>query len=192
MPLSGGAQQLPGSVDNGVRVDMREGRKILHQGGHRWRYLREHIIDPPQRNALFLHVFASTSRMSKSDSPGAGRSQSDIFTPAGNLAGTGHTVSTEGPAPAGDAAPLIAERSAQQKPAEAVPVSFESALSELEALVAQMESGELTLEQSLSAYKRGATLLQFCQTALTEAQQQVKILEGGVLKDFSGANENGQ
>ena len=55
-----------------------------------------------------------------------------------------------------------------------------------------MESGELTLEQSLSAYKRGATLLQYCQGKLTDAQQQVKILEAGVLKDFSGAGENGQ
>ena len=54
------------------------------------------------------------------------------------------------------------------------PLSFERALAELEAIVARMESGELTLEQSLGAYKRGAQLLQFCQAALKDAQQDRK------------------
>ena len=57
------------------------------------------------------------------------------------------------------------------------PVSFESALAELETIVASMEAGQLPLEQSLAAYRRGAELLQFCQTKLQEAQQQVKVLE---------------
>lgn len=73
--------------------------------------------------------------------------------------------------------------------AESGPLSFESALSELEAIVARMESGEMSLEQSLSAYKRGAELLQFCQAALKDAQQQVKILEAGLLQDFTGGAE---
>jgi exodeoxyribonuclease VII small subunit len=81
---------------------------------------------------------------------------------------------------------------AQSVAGEALPASFESALSELESVVARMESGELTLEQSLSAYRRGAALLQYCQGKLNDAQQQVRILEAGVLKDFSGAGENGQ
>jgi exodeoxyribonuclease VII small subunit len=55
-----------------------------------------------------------------------------------------------------------------------------------------MESGALTLEQSLAAYKRGAALLQYCQSALKDAQQQVKVLESGVLRDFSGADDDGQ
>ena len=37
--------------------------------------------------------------------------------------------------------------------------TFESALGELESIVARMEGGQLSLEQSLSAYKRGAELL---------------------------------
>jgi len=57
-------------------------------------------------------------------------------------------------------------------------------LAELEAIVARMESGELPLEQSLAAYKRGAQLLQFCQAALQDAQQQVQILEAGLLQEF--------
>jgi exodeoxyribonuclease VII small subunit len=47
----------------------------------------------------------------------------------------------------------------------------------------------MQLEQSLSAYKRGAELLKFCQAALQDAQQQVKILEDGVLKDFGRAEQ---
>jgi exodeoxyribonuclease VII small subunit len=63
-------------------------------------------------------------------------------------------------------------------------MSFERALGELEHIVEQMESGDLSLEHSLQAYKRGAELLQFCQAALKDAQQQVRILEGGLLQDF--------
>ena len=64
------------------------------------------------------------------------------------------------------------------------PQSFEAALAELEALVATMEGGQLPLAQSLSAYKRGAELLAYCQAALKDAQQQVEVLEKGVLKAF--------
>jgi exodeoxyribonuclease VII small subunit len=68
------------------------------------------------------------------------------------------------------------------------PASFESALSELEAIVARMEGGQLPLKESLAAYERGARLLQYCQAALRDAQQQVEILEKGVLKGFAPEN----
>jgi exodeoxyribonuclease VII small subunit len=64
------------------------------------------------------------------------------------------------------------------------PPSFEAALAELEAIVGRMESGELPLRESLAAYKRGAALLAFCQAALKDAQQQVQVLEKGVLRPF--------
>jgi len=64
------------------------------------------------------------------------------------------------------------------------PQSLESALAELEKIVSSMEEGELPLERSLTAYKRGAELLKYCQAALQDAQQQVKVLEEGVLRDF--------
>ena len=75
-------------------------------------------------------------------------------------------------------------------PGEAVspPPTFEAALAELEAIVARMESGELPLEEALACYKRGAQLLQFCQSALKDAQQQVQILEAGLLQDFADAD----
>ncbi|MHB0974283.1 MAG: exodeoxyribonuclease VII small subunit [Thiobacillus sp.] len=64
------------------------------------------------------------------------------------------------------------------------PKDYESALAELEAIVAEMESGQLPLEASLSAYKRGAELLQYCRQRLADAEQQVKILENGTLQPF--------
>jgi len=63
-----------------------------------------------------------------------------------------------------------------------VALSFESALAELEKIVARMESGELSLEQALATHKRGLELARFCQQRLEAAQQQVKVLEGEVLK----------
>jgi exodeoxyribonuclease VII small subunit len=63
--------------------------------------------------------------------------------------------------------------------------SFEAALAELEELVGRMESGELPLAESLAAYKRGAALLAFCQAALKDAQQQVQVLEKGMLQPFA-------
>lgn len=55
-------------------------------------------------------------------------------------------------------------------------LSFEAAVAELEGLVGQIESGQLPLEQSLAAYKRGSELLQHCQQALADVEQQVRIL----------------
>ena len=63
--------------------------------------------------------------------------------------------------------------------------SFEAALAELEQVVAEMEAGQLPLEESLAAYKRGTELLQQCRARLEDAQQQVRILEEGTLKNFA-------
>ena len=65
-------------------------------------------------------------------------------------------------------------------------LTFEAALVELEQVVADMEGGKLPLEESLAAYQRGAELLRQCRSRLDDAQQQVRILEDGSLKDFAG------
>ncbi len=57
------------------------------------------------------------------------------------------------------------------------PKDFESAITELEATVAMMESGQLPLDQSLAAYQRGTELLRYCSQALTEVEQQIRILD---------------
>jgi len=70
--------------------------------------------------------------------------------------------------------------------------TFEKALAELEKIVARMESGELSLEQALESHKRGLELARFCQKRLESAQQQVKVLEGEVLKPLSEAGDAGR
>jgi len=67
--------------------------------------------------------------------------------------------------------------------------SFEQALAELEKIVKKMEGGDLTLEQALATHKRGLELAKFCQQRLEAAQQQVKVLEGEVLKPLAAASQ---
>ena len=67
-----------------------------------------------------------------------------------------------------------------------LPQDFETALGELEDLVATLESGSLALEQSLLAYARGVALTRLCQQKLAQAEQQVKVLEAGMLRPFEG------
>ena len=64
------------------------------------------------------------------------------------------------------------------------PASYEDAIAELEQLVAKMEAGELSLEQSIDAYKRGAELIRFCTAKLDKVEKQVKVLDGKLLKPF--------
>jgi len=61
---------------------------------------------------------------------------------------------------------------------------FEDALAELENIVARMESGDQSLEQSLKDFERGVTLTKACQTMLKDAEQKVEKLvqEHGELK----------
>lgn len=68
--------------------------------------------------------------------------------------------------------------------AKSLPATFEASLAELEAIVRDMEGGQLPLEESLAAYERGAILLKHCQEALGAAEQKLKILENGSLQDF--------
>jgi exodeoxyribonuclease VII small subunit len=65
------------------------------------------------------------------------------------------------------------------------PASFEDAMTELEQLVARMEAGELPLEASVAAYKRGSELVRFCTAQLDKVDSQVKVLEGEMLKPFA-------
>ncbi len=70
--------------------------------------------------------------------------------------------------------------------------SFEKALAELEKIVERMEGGNLGLEESLAAHKRGLELAKFCQGRLEAAQQQVQVLEGEVLKPLAAAARDGE
>lgn len=56
------------------------------------------------------------------------------------------------------------------------PFQFEPALEALEALVSAMESGHMTLEESLLAFEEGIRLTRECQEALQQAEQKVQLL----------------
>lgn len=74
--------------------------------------------------------------------------------------------------------------------------SFESALSELETIVSQMESGDISLEASLEKFERGIKLVRASQQQLANAEQKVKILlsndSDAELSDFDSNNTSNE
>ncbi len=61
-------------------------------------------------------------------------------------------------------------------------MSFEEAMAALEAVVGQLERGDVPLEQSITLYERGATLKKRCEAKLKEAEEKVAAItlgEGG-------------
>ncbi|PNG55663.1 MULTISPECIES: exodeoxyribonuclease VII small subunit [unclassified Variovorax] len=64
----------------------------------------------------------------------------------------------------------------------ALPASYEAGLQELEQLVAELESGQLPLDQLLGSYQRGAALLAFCRDKLQAVEDQIKVLDANGLK----------
>lgn len=73
-----------------------------------------------------------------------------------------------------------------------LPQDFESALAQLEELVAKMESGDLPLEESLVAYRRGVALTRICQERLALAEQQISVLEAGLLRPFDATDRQAE
>ncbi|HOL64156.1 MAG TPA: exodeoxyribonuclease VII small subunit, partial [Accumulibacter sp.] len=61
---------------------------------------------------------------------------------------------------------------------------------ELEQIVQSMENGRLPLDESLVVYRRGNELLKHCQQQLAAAEQQILILDNGLLHDFD--SESGE
>lgn len=55
-------------------------------------------------------------------------------------------------------------------------VDFEQSIAELEALVDALESGDLSLEDSLKTFEKGVKITHECQTALKDAEKKVEIL----------------
>jgi len=64
-------------------------------------------------------------------------------------------------------------------------LNFEQALEQLDLLVRKMESGELGLDESIAAYRRGAELARFCQGKLAVAEQEIQKLDGEILKTLA-------
>ncbi len=72
-------------------------------------------------------------------------------------------------------------------PSPIADMKFETALAELEGIVSRMEEGQLDLDDSIAAYKRGTALMKHCQDQLSEADAQIRVLENGELQDYAPA-----
>ncbi len=63
-------------------------------------------------------------------------------------------------------------------PGDAKPASsFEASLQELEAVVKEMESGDLPLERALELFEKGMRLSETCRKQLEEAETRIEILD---------------
>ena len=65
------------------------------------------------------------------------------------------------------------------KKTQTPPKSFEEALAELEQILAEIEGGELGLEDSLVKYERGNFLIQHCREVLSAAERQIEVISKG-------------
>jgi len=62
------------------------------------------------------------------------------------------------------------------KKTQTPPKNFEDALAELEQILADIEAGQVGLEQSLLKYERGSFLIQHCRAVLGKAEKQIELL----------------
>ncbi len=69
----------------------------------------------------------------------------------------------------------MAKKQTEKNSAETT-IDFESALEELENLVSKMETGELSLDESLKAFERGIELTRTCQSTLEAAELRIQML----------------
>ena len=113
------------------------------------------------------------------DAPSAAPSRPDEPASAGATAlPTGKPVRSAAAKPT---APARADAPA----AAPMPASYELALAELEKIVARIDAGQMPLEELLTGYRRGADLLAFCRERLQAVEEQIKVLDNGVLKPWS-------
>ena len=64
------------------------------------------------------------------------------------------------------------------------PIDVEKSMAELEKIVEQLETGELSLDKSLKQFERGVRLSRECQAALSEAEQKVQLLLDSELSEI--------
>ncbi|MDF1757121.1 MAG: exodeoxyribonuclease VII small subunit [Legionellaceae bacterium] len=67
------------------------------------------------------------------------------------------------------------------------PIPFEKSIKELEAIVIQLEKGELSLDDSLKQFEKGISLARICQEKLTSAEQKIEFLSAPI-KTTNGDN----
>lgn len=70
----------------------------------------------------------------------------------------------------------MAKKPANAAPSQPVPPDFESAVAELEQILAAMEGDQIGLEESLTRYERGTFLLGWCREVLGQAEKKIESL----------------
>lgn len=70
-----------------------------------------------------------------------------------------------------------------------LPATYGEAVAQLEQIVSGLESGQLPLEDLLGQYQRGAQLLAFCRERLQAVEEQVRHLDGDVLRPLTQGDE---
>ena len=60
-----------------------------------------------------------------------------------------------------------------------------TSIAELDALVARLDAGQLPLDELLTQYQRGAQLLAYCREKLDAVEQQIQVMDGGELKNWT-------
>jgi exodeoxyribonuclease VII small subunit len=81
------------------------------------------------------------------------------------------------------------------KEKEAVILSFEEAMDQLEQLVGKLENGDVPLEKAIDLFQEGMKLSHLCSQKLEQVERKIEMLveENGVLnkKPFSSGNDEG-
>jgi exodeoxyribonuclease VII small subunit len=80
---------------------------------------------------------------------------------------------------------MTAKAKTKSKSLAAADLTFEQAFEELDAIVKQLEAGELSLDESLALYERGQALAARCQRLLETAELKIQTLTSDGVKDFS-------
>ena len=70
--------------------------------------------------------------------------------------------------------------------------SFEERLERLEAIVEQLERGDMPLEKGVSLFKEGLQQTKACGRLLEKARNEVKVLSDGLLKEFDAEEDLGE
>lgn len=76
----------------------------------------------------------------------------------------------------------------QQQQQAPQPLGFESALTRLETIAAEMESGQLGLEDMVKAFEEGQKLVKACSSKLNEVEKRIEMLVQGEAVPFDGAS----
>ncbi|MBQ0719402.1 MAG: exodeoxyribonuclease VII small subunit [Gammaproteobacteria bacterium] len=68
-------------------------------------------------------------------------------------------------------------------------INFEQSLKQLETLVESLETGNLNLDESLKSFEKGIKITRDCQSALSEAEQRVRILTSDTTSETPGESK---